>query len=134
MPRTVRLHSRRLDARRSGTLVAITPRQAGWKYVRFAVRQFAARETFAARTGTDEICLVLLEGRCRVVADGRVRATLGPRANVFSGYPHALYLPPHTTFSIAARERTVIADCRAPAALREPQGRPERRRRTVVRT
>jgi 5-deoxy-glucuronate isomerase len=116
MPHTIRLRSRRISARQSGLAVAVTPRQACWKYVRFAVRHLAAGATLLGRTGTDEACLVLLEGKCRVDAEGRVHATLGPRIDVFSGYPHAIYLPPRTPFTVTAGRRTVLADCRAPAA------------------
>jgi 5-deoxy-glucuronate isomerase len=118
MPRTVRLRSRQFGAGESGTLVSITPRQAGWKYVRFVVRQLAAGLTLQGRTEKEEYCFVLLEGRCRIDAGGGINAMLGPRANVFSSYPHAVYLPPRTAFSIAAAERSVIAECRAPATGR----------------
>lgn len=99
---------------RSGVLIAVTPEQAGWKLIRFAVRQIAAGATWRGVTGSHELCAVLLEGLCRVSCDA-VNATLGPRASVFSSYPHALYLPPQTRFAITATERTIVADCRAPA-------------------
>ena len=114
MPQTVRLRSRAARAEESKVLVGITPRQAGWKYVRFAVRQLAASASWRGSTGSDEACFVLLEGSCRVNWNGK-HATLGPRRDVFSSYPHALYVPPGTTVSIEAGPRTVIADCRAPA-------------------
>ena len=86
MPRTVRLRSRAAGPRDSRTLVSVTPRQAGWKYVRFAVRQIAARDRWKGSTGSDEACLVLLEGRCHVASSAGVSAVLGPRPDVFSGY------------------------------------------------
>ena len=51
-------------------------------------------------------------------AGGRQTATLGPRRDVFVDYPHALYLPPRTTFRVTAREATEIADGRATARSR----------------
>ena len=30
--------------------------------------------------------------------------TIGRRANVFAGLPYALYLPPHTTFTVTATQ------------------------------
>src|SRR5258705_4893256 len=116
MPRTVRLRSRQAGARESRTLVGVTPRQAGWKYVRFGVRQIAAGDGWRGTTGTDEAGLVLLEGRCHIDSSAGVSAVLGPRRDVFSSYPHAVYLPPGGSFSLVADERTVIADCRAPAS------------------
>ena len=120
MPRTVKLRSRPAGTRESRVLVGVTPRQAGWKYVRYGVRQVAGGETWGGRTGKDEACLVLLEGQCRVEASGGLSAVIGPRKDVFGTYPHALYLPPGTSFAVSARERTVIADGRAPATGRFP--------------
>jgi 5-deoxy-glucuronate isomerase len=82
--------------------------------VHFAVHHIAPSKAFASKTGKDECCLVLLAGHCRVTYDGGT-ATLGPRTNVFAGYPHALYLPPRTAFTITALVATEIADGRAPA-------------------
>ncbi|MGH9347526.1 MAG: 5-deoxy-glucuronate isomerase [Vicinamibacterales bacterium] len=114
-----RLRSRSLAPAGSGLLVELTPRDAGWQYVGFAARQIAACEAWSGESGDDELCLVLLEGSCRVRwtgGDGR----LGPRRDVFSGYPHALYLPPGTAYAIEAEERTQVAEGRAPAVERHP--------------
>jgi 5-deoxy-glucuronate isomerase len=75
---------------------------------------------------------VLLRGSCGVAyttsvppGDGGRRSpggtevvTLGPRADVFSAYPHALYLPPETRFRVTVEEPTELADGRAPARTR----------------
>ena len=106
----------------------ITATQAGWRYVNFAVRQIAPGHPWSGTTGADECCLVLLGGTCRVeFGPARSRAlmdaaTLGPRRDVFSGYPHALYLPPRTRFRVIAQQPTELADGRAPARARfEPR-------------
>ncbi|PYR88573.1 MAG: 5-deoxy-glucuronate isomerase [Acidobacteria bacterium] len=119
MARTVKLRSRIAGPRESRVLVSITPQQAGWRYVRFSVRQIAAQDSWRGSTTTEELCLVLLEGRCRVSWDG-VETDIGPRRDVFSGYPHAVYLPKKTPFTVDAIERTVIADCRAPSTAAHP--------------
>ena len=98
---------------RTGTAIEITRAKAGWKFVHFAVRHVAPAKSWKSNTGKDECCLVLLAGRCRVTFNGRETA-LGPRASVFSGYPHAIYLPPHTKFQVDADEATELADGRAP--------------------
>jgi len=54
---------------------------------------------------------------CQVEYDGQT-VVLGPRANVFSEYPHALYLPPRTRFRVSAGQQTELADGRAPARRR----------------
>ena len=110
---------RRVPERQSGVTVGVTPRQAGWKFVRFAVHQLAAGGRWRSASKGEEICLVLLQGFCDVDCDGQ-RYTLGPRADVFSGYPHALYLPPKSTFTVTAGPRTEIAECAAPSTRRFP--------------
>jgi 5-deoxy-glucuronate isomerase len=114
MHRPVKRASKAIADGGSGVLVGVTPEQARWKLIRFGVRQIAAGTTWRGATGSDELCVVLLEGFCRVSSDS-VHGTLGPRADVFTGYPHAVYLPPHTRFAITATARSIVADCRAPA-------------------
>lgn len=64
---------------------------------------------------------MLLRGVCHVeyTVDGEGHATvLGPRRDVFSDYPHALYLPPKTRFRVTAEAETELADGRAPTGAR----------------
>jgi 5-deoxy-glucuronate isomerase len=60
---------------------------------------------------------VLLRGACEVTYDDQI-AQLGPRADVFSAYPHAIYLPPRTRVRVSASVATELADGRAPARTR----------------
>ena len=103
-----------MPADKTGTALEITPARAGWKYVHFAVRQIAPGKPWKDTTGREECCLVLLRGTCRIEHAGRA-ATLGPRADVFSAYPHAVYLPPRTEFRVIADELTELGDGRAAA-------------------
>jgi 5-deoxy-glucuronate isomerase len=114
------LHSRSVPKGESGTRIALTPRRAGWEYVGFAERQIAAGDTWSGRTGSDEVCLVLLSGLGSIAwaPGGEKRVTLGPRRDVFSDYPHAVYLPPRTTFEVRARRAIEIAECRSPTTKR----------------
>lgn len=116
-----------IPSSRTGTTVEVTRARAGWRYVHFAVRQVVPGKPWIHDTGTAECCLVLLAGYCRVTyKSGKggpaVTVTLGPRRSVFADYPHALYLPPRTSFSVAADVRTELADGRAPSRQRfEPR-------------
>ena len=115
----LKLTPRPVDRRKSGVTIGVTPRQANWKFVRFAVHQLAPASTWRSASTKEEICVVLLEGMCEVACDGQ-RFLLGPRADVFSAYPHAIYLPPGVEFSVRASGATVVAECAAPASRRLP--------------
>lgn len=114
------LRSRSLAKDRSGTQLALSPRRAGWEYVGFTARQIAEGEIWSGKTGSDEVCLVLLGGLVSITwsPDGGRAATLGPRRDVFSDYPHAVYLPPRTAFDVRAKRAAEIAECRSPTAKR----------------
>jgi 5-deoxy-glucuronate isomerase len=117
----VLFRSSTLPPDRTGPAVRITRARAGWRYVDFAVRQVAPRTPWTDTTAGSECCLVLLRGACRVEYGSQV-AALGPRRDVFSAYPHALYLPPRTRFRVTASEPTELGDGRAPSRARlEPR-------------
>jgi 5-deoxy-glucuronate isomerase len=124
-PLTTLVHSRKLPPAQSGTPLALTPRRAGWEYVGFSVRQLANADAWTGRTGKDEVCLVLLGGLASIAWSGTwpgqgKAVRLGPRRDVFSEYPHAVYLPPGTTFELRAQRFTEIAECRSPTGKRFP--------------
>jgi 5-deoxy-glucuronate isomerase len=95
--------------------VDLSPKALGWKSIRFAVRHLPAGAVWSGRSPREERCLVLLRGAFDVSWNGESHR-VGPRGDVFLGYPHAVYLPPGTGFRTVAHEACEIADCRAPAA------------------
>lgn len=117
-PLTTLLRSRKLPTTQSGTRLALTPRRAGWEYVGFAVRQIAAGQAWTGRSGGDELCLVLLGGLASIAWSGGKSVRLGPRRDVFSEYPHAVYLPPGTAYELRAQRYTEVAECRSPTTKR----------------
>jgi 5-deoxy-glucuronate isomerase len=116
------LHTRAVPVGSSGTQVSVTPRRANWEYVGFTVRQIARGDTWSGNTGRNEACLVLLSGLVSVrwSPDQHGTLRLGPRRDVFTDYPHAVYLPPGTAFAVGAERRSEIAECRSPATRRFP--------------
>jgi 5-deoxy-glucuronate isomerase len=116
------LQTRRPTRGRSGLQVGVTPERAGWEYVGFAVRQVAAGDTWSGRTARNEVCLVLLSGLADVrwSPGQRKSVRFGPRRDVFSDYPHAIYLPPGTAFELRATRHAEIAECRSPTTKRFP--------------
>ena len=78
-----------------GVLHDITPQSAGWTYVGFSTRKLGVRRRL--RDGVEparETCLVVLSGRVRVERRGFDSGSIGERADVFSGLPWSVYLPP----------------------------------------
>jgi 5-deoxy-glucuronate isomerase len=102
-------------AGRTGTALDLTPRALGWRTIHFAVRHLAPGAVWRAQSRRQERCLVLLRGACRVDWSSG-GGTIGPRADVFSAYPHGAYLPNGVAFSVTATEPTELADCRVVVA------------------
>src|SRR5438034_9166456 len=109
--------SRRLAGGRSGAACELTPAALGWRRIYFSVRHLAAGASWESFDRRRERCVVLLSGALRVAWNGQ-RHELGPRPDVFGGYPHAVYLPPGLPFRVEAIEPSEFADCRAPSRAR----------------
>jgi 5-deoxy-glucuronate isomerase len=107
--------SKRVSPGRTGAALNLTPSALGWSRIHFAVRHLAAGAEWTGLSRRHERCLVLLRGLFDVSWGGRL-FRVGPRADVFVAYPHAVYLPAGTAFRVVARDACEIADCRAPAS------------------
>src|SRR5947209_17935147 len=86
----------------SAVVVEVTPEKAGWTYISFQVRRLAQGQAWDFQTGEHELALVPLSGRLHVASDRGQWLGVGGRANVFSGRPHALYLPRRTALRVTA--------------------------------
>jgi 5-deoxy-glucuronate isomerase len=96
-----------------GSVLAVTPESAGWRYVGFEV--VALHDGTAARrdTGERELCAVVISGSATVSSEHGRWADLGGRADPWSGMPDAAYLPPATSVTIEGDGE--VALCWAPA-------------------
>jgi len=83
-------------------VVEVTPELAGWDTIHFQVRRLRAGEQWSFGTQGNEFALVMLGGTVNVASNRGQWSGVGTRANVFAGPPHALYLPPHTDFTVTA--------------------------------
>jgi 5-deoxy-glucuronate isomerase len=97
-----------------GSVVKVSPQSAGWDWVGFEVLRLAAGRTVERRTDGEEVCLVVLTGRCAVSTE-HGEWEVGGRESVFDGPPHALYLPPGTPYRVEATTDLELAVCSAPA-------------------
>lgn len=103
-----------------GKVHQITPASAGWRHVGFGLWRLAPGDVAAEATGTDEVILVVVEGKVALSstgADGAAQdwGTLGDRMEVFEKTPpHALYLPAGSTWQAVAETAATLAVCAAP--------------------
>ena len=111
--------SARVRPGRTGVALNLTPRALGWDRIHFAVRHLAAGAVWTGASRGEERCLVLLRGEFEISWAGASHR-IGPRADVFSSYPHAVYLPPRTSFRVVATAACEIADARVASATTAP--------------
>ncbi len=95
----------------------VSPSDAGWTYVSFAVETLAAGETISLPADGQERALVPLSGSAEVTA-GDQRWQLGGRQTVFEGLGWCLYLPLDTEATLSAATDLEIAIAAAPATTR----------------
>jgi 5-deoxy-glucuronate isomerase len=105
----------------AGEMVSFTRQQAGWEWMSFVVRRLLPGQLWELRTDGEEAVLVLLGGTC-LANWGTGQQSIGIRANVFGGFPYALYLPHNHGATVKAETVCEIAECRVPSkAQREPR-------------
>lgn len=107
----------------SGRVHAITPADAGWRFVGFDLWRLAPGDVATGQLDGRECIIVLVEGRADIVADGVQLGEMGARLDVFERTPpHCLYVPPATPWQARATTPCTLAICSAPS----PGGRPVR--------
>src|SRR5260370_36314349 len=99
--------------RRHGEWDAVDPTSASWRYLSFRVERLSEGEQVSRATGSEEVALVPLAGRCAVESGGE-RWELGGRSSVFDGMPWALYVPRDSDYPGFALGAVEAASCGAP--------------------
>jgi 5-deoxy-glucuronate isomerase len=79
--------------------------KAGWKYLNFQARKMIMGDHIQGDTGENEYLFVVLGGDFYAETSRDNWETKNGRKDVFSGLPHALYLPPHTTYTLTAKSK-----------------------------
>ena len=101
----------------TGKIIDITPEDAGWRYVGFAVYALKAGETAGEESGAREVILVMVEGKAHLATPEADFGVQGARMSVFERTkPHAVYVPNGTSWSARAETDCTIAVCSAPGA------------------
>ena len=99
-----------------GKVHEITPQSAGWRYVGFSLFRLRVGESASEATGTNEVILVMVEGKASITAAGQGWGVLGERMNVFEKTPpHCLYVPNGQDWAAVAETDCTIAVCAASA-------------------
>ena len=79
----------------------------GWKYLNFGAQKIRKGEEWTSDTSFYEMCIVLLGGKFSIKSKWGKWLTKNGRKDVFSGLPHAVYLPPDTEFTLTAESDEV---------------------------
>ncbi len=98
----------------TGQVHNVTPANAGWTYVGFALHKLGAGDTAGGDAGEQELCLVLVGGKGKFTVDGVDFGELGERMSPFEGAPWAVYLPKGSSWTVEATTPLELAVCAAP--------------------
>jgi 5-deoxy-glucuronate isomerase len=80
---------------------SISSAEAGWTHLNFVSRTMTTGQRWTGNTGSNEYLFVLLGGNFQAETSAGSWKTSDGRKDVFSGLPHALYLPKNTDYEIA---------------------------------
>jgi 5-deoxy-glucuronate isomerase len=83
----------------------------GFELLSFTNQQLSRGDVFTGDTAHRELGLVVLGGTCSVKSNRGSWQAIGRRPDVFSGMPHALYLPILTSFEVIADTACDLAFC-----------------------
>ena len=99
----------------SGKIHDISPVDANWSYVGFAVHKLTEGQSVSEVTGDREVILVMVEGRADISCNSKAFGVVGERMSVFEKTPpHAVYIPNEESWSAQAVTDCTIAVCSAP--------------------
>jgi 5-deoxy-glucuronate isomerase len=94
-----------------GPVMEVETEKAGFEYLKFQVLQLPAGQGHSDETGEHELGIVMLGGRCSIESSQGSWKQIGSRPDVFSGLPHAVYLPVRTRFTVTADSDSDVALC-----------------------
>jgi 5-deoxy-glucuronate isomerase len=76
-----------------GEVLSVSQERAGWQTISLRVIRLEKQQKQTVSQPAEELALVMLGGQAAIRTDGERWESVGARANVFAGMPHALYLP-----------------------------------------
>ncbi|MBN2451270.1 MAG: 5-deoxy-glucuronate isomerase [Lentisphaeria bacterium] len=90
----------------------------GMAMTAFGLLRLGAGCSWSANSGGREVALVLLGGRCAVMAGSVDFGPVGARADVFSGDACTVFVPPGTPYRVTALSAVDVAVCESPSDAR----------------
>ncbi|MGI9366244.1 MAG: 5-deoxy-glucuronate isomerase [Rhizobiaceae bacterium] len=110
-----------------GKVIDITPENArsalapNWSYVGFGLYHLDAGDSVRELTGSNEVMLVIVEGKAELAAHEQEFGVCGDRMDVFEqSKPTCLYVPNSSHWSAKAISNCVLAVCAAPGKSGHP--------------
>lgn len=103
---------------KEGYTPIVTSENQTLSFIRFGMLRLSDKGSFGESTNEEEVCLVILSGKCSLSSDGVYWKSIGKRNNVFEGKACALYVPPKSEYEVIAEEKVEIAICKAPSNYR----------------
>jgi 5-deoxy-glucuronate isomerase len=101
----------------SGLVKIIGKGELGLKMTEFGLINLRANEEYEASNNGNETVLIVLGGICDVTGDDFQFENVGGRKDVFSGNPHAVYIPCQNRYKIRAVSDVEIAWSESPSSL-----------------
>jgi 5-deoxy-glucuronate isomerase len=90
---------------------SISSAEAGWTHLNFMARTMTPGQRWTGNTGSNEYLFVLLGGNFQAETSAGSWKTSNGRKDVFSGLPHALYLPKNTDYEITPNGNLLDIAC-----------------------
>ena len=103
---------------RKGHFPVVKPGDGGLELISFDLLFFEKGMEYAEDAGGNEVCLVILGGKCTFESGGQRWENIGARADVFGGPAAALFVPPKNSFRVSATDAAPVevAILRCPSA------------------
>jgi 5-deoxy-glucuronate isomerase len=96
------------------------PETFGFEHLAFSVRKLKPGDSARGETGSRELGIVILGGKCSVESSRGSWKHVGRRPNVFAGMPYAVYLPISTEYTVTAESDCDVAFCYCNAEEEHP--------------
>lgn len=109
------IHVRPRPPAADGTILRVTPADAGWTYVSFAVHRLTPGQRVGRAADDQEVVVLVLEGHASVRAGGTRFGSVGSRVSVFDGPPAPVVLvAPGDDVEVVAETPVLLAIGAAP--------------------